>query len=214
MKKIFLTLFFLTLFYYLSANNYVGFNNQYDFEAYGMGGWRSSSGLFGISPLLGFSHSIEAKKYFSFEYNILLGYKYRYFGSGGYGINSYSHFHGFNFLTDMNFCFRYGNDKVKFKFSLPTWFFSFSLGMINEEILYYDPDRDNVEISKFYYNINCGIKVIYIGLDIYIGKQNNILFTPVYLYGGFSWCINDYYFPLPIFNFGIGASLKFKINKK
>ncbi len=214
MKKLAFLILFFTLLFSLSAENYIGFNNQYGGEYLAYGGFRGGITIFSISPLLGFSHTIEIKKRFSIENNLLFGYKYRTYGSS-YGLGGHSNFHGFNFITDMNFFFRFGNDIVKFKFSVPSWIFTFAVGI--ENTTSYDWDDDGIgTTSSTSSDVDCyvygGIKLINVGLNIYLGKEQNVLFTPIYLFGNLLWGYRTNVIPMA--HFGIGAALKFKIIKK
>ena len=218
MKRIFFLILFLTIVFIISSTNYIGITNQIDFNIYGHSGWRSSVFMFSCSPLLGLSHTIEISKRFSIENNFLFGYKYNYHYSS-YGISSTSNFHGFHFITNMNFLFRFGSDKIKFKFSVPSWIFSFSIGLNHTATsdYYYDEDKNENRYttyysSSIYYFIYGGIRLIYVGINLYLGKENNILFTPVFLYGDLLW--GSWTYIIPVANFGLGISLKFKINKK
>ena len=125
MKKLAFLILFFTLLFSLSAENYIGFNNQYGGEYLAYGGFRGGITIFSISP--------------SIENYFLFGYKYRTYGSS-YGLGGRSNFHGFNFITDMNFFFRFGNNIVKFKFSVPSWIFTFAVGI--ENTTSYDWDDD------------------------------------------------------------------------
>ncbi len=215
MKKFIFIILFFALLTALSAANYIGFSNQYNFEIFAGGGWSSSTTIFSISPLLGFSHTIQANKMFSVENNFLFGYKYENSSFSGYDIYSSSDFHGFHFITNMNFFFSFGNNRVKFKFSVPSWIFSCGVGVDHyqkNEWNFSGTKRVTTYRTYVDYFVRGGIKVLYLGLDLYLGKQNNILFTPTYIYCVLFWGTGV--FIIPFINCGIGLSLKFKINIK
>jgi hypothetical protein len=98
----------------------------------------------------------------------------------------------------------FGNEKTEFFFS-PAGFKFYMLFGGNSQ--YFNGSYSDEVEFKFYIRPGLSTKL---GLNLYLGKNNNVIFTPVYINFDVLFLILSY----PIPQYGFGMALKFKTLKK
>ena len=189
-KAILILLLSLFLFAIYSNDNYVGLTSH---NSIGVQPGGTSRVYLNID--LGFSHNYIFKKYFLIENNILTGYTHCYVTStipSAYGFNIY---HSFMF----KFCF--GNDKVKFSFS--------PFGVYEKFLCLFSINND---FNWIFYSQ--GLEITNVGLEIFIGKKQQIQFTPIYLNVDLEFMLAPLIGYIPNFYLSGGSSIRFKVIKK
>jgi|GEM_PF-6714687 len=207
-KKIIIILFLFISIYSFSIDHTLGFSFQGQYHLFSN---------FNVSA--GLNYEVYFTNFFSLENIIFLGFTYDHIVTMR---DTYYRYDGGSFIFYLTPYFLFGWKRVKFFIALPGFKFYMTIGraIFTEKIYKTKDNYRQIEYKHKYeldYSISPGFTIFKFGLNIYFGKNYNIILTPAYIYLDYFFVsITPTYLYYGFLNravlqVGAGTSLKFKI---